>query len=117
MDLTFTHSDWDLLSHVVVSIYKDSKLQIERDVLGIGPFKNGLMSVKLIKATEVLSRIYCVLLALSSSYLVKHICTKKQKRSANDIDIPLLSTSFLSRYLSVIEDTLLFHLWLKTDNY
>ena len=48
---------------------------------------------------------------------MKHLCTKKRKNSANEVYIPLLSINFITGYLSVIEDTFLFHLWLKKDNY
>ena len=92
--MKFTQSALDLISQVVVDIYKYSRRQSERDIPDLGIFKDGLMSVIELNEKERLSRIYYVFLALSNSYIVKHLGTKKRKRSANDVDIPLLSISF-----------------------
>jgi hypothetical protein len=52
MELTFTQSGLDQISHFVVGIYNDSRRQSERDIPDLGPFKHGLMSVKTLKAKE-----------------------------------------------------------------
>ena len=75
------------------------------------------MSVKTLKAKERFSRLYCIYLALSNSYLVKELCTKKRKKAANEVATSMLSNSFLRGYYCVIEATLLFHLWLKKEQY
>ena len=38
VDLTFTQSTLDQMSHFVVGIYNDSKHQSERDIPHLGPF-------------------------------------------------------------------------------
>ena len=38
MELTFTPSAMDLLSHVVVGIHQDSRRQSEREMPDLGPF-------------------------------------------------------------------------------
>ena len=53
---------------------------------------------------------------MSNSDLVKCICKKKREKAGNEVNTPLLSKYFLRGHLSVVEDTLLFHLWLKNDN-
>ena len=37
----------------------------------LGPFRNGLMSVKALKAKERFARIYCVFLVLHNSYVIE----------------------------------------------
>ena len=64
MDLLFTKSVIDLVSSVVIGIYNDSRRQNERDLLDLGSFRNGLMSVKALKAKERFARIYCIYFAL-----------------------------------------------------
>ena len=80
MELTFTPGSMDLISHVVVGIYKDSRRQSERDLPDLGPLRHGLMSVKSLKAKERFSRVYCLFLALSNSYLINELCKKKRKK-------------------------------------
>ena len=117
MELTFTPGSMDLISNVVVGIYEDSRRQSERDLPDLGPFRHGLMSVKSLKAKERFSRVYCLFLALSNSYLITELCTKKRKKSHDSSETFLLTQTFLRGYMGVIEQTLLFHLWLKKDNY
>ena len=40
---------------------------------------------------------------------------KERKKDNTKVDPPLLDTDILRNYPSIIEDTLLFHLWLKKD--
>ena len=84
--MTFTQSTLDLISHIVVGIYKDSRCQSERGIPDLSPFKNDLIFVKLLKAKERFPRIYCVFLDLSNLYVVKHLCTKKQEMLVNEVD-------------------------------
>ena len=56
-------------------------------------------------------------MALSNSHLIDLLCTKKRKKRSGEINTPNLSTDYLSGYFGVIVETLLFHLWLKKDNY
>ena len=69
------------------------------------------------KAKERFSRIFFIYLALSNSYLIELLCTKKRKKDDKHTTAPLLTTDFLRGYLSMIEDTLTFYLWLKKDTY
>ena len=117
MEMIFTQSALDLISHVIVGIYEDSRRQSERDLPDIGPFRNGLMSVKSLKAKERFARVYCLFLALSNSHLIETLCTKKRKKRIDEVVTPNLTTDFLRGYFGVIEETLLFHLWLKKDRY
>ena len=82
MDMLFTKSAIDLVSSVVVGIYNDSRRQSERDLPDLGPFRNGLMSVKALKAKERFVRIYCIYLALHNSYLIDDLCMKRIKQIA-----------------------------------
>ena len=80
MEMMFTTSAMDLISGVTVDIYEDSHRQIERDLPDLESFRYGLMSIKQLKAKETFSRIYCVFLSLSNSYLIKALCTKTRER-------------------------------------
>ena len=80
MDNIFTVSSLDLISHVAVVTYEDSRRQSERDLPDLGPFRNELMSGKSLKAKEIYSRIYCVFLALSNLFLIEALFTIKGRK-------------------------------------
>ena len=94
MKLTFTLGSMDIISHVVVGIYEDSRRQSERDVPDLGPFRHGLMSAKSLKANERFSRVYCLFLAMSNSYLINELCKKKSKKSHDCNETYLLTHTF-----------------------
>ena len=52
MDMLFTKTSMDMFSSVIVGIYNDARRQSERDLPDIGPFRNGLVSIKALKAKE-----------------------------------------------------------------
>ena len=85
MELISMQSALDLISYIVGGTYKYIRRQSEHNITDLGLFKNGLMSVKSLKTRERLSRIYFVFLALSNSYIVKYLCTKKRKSSATTV--------------------------------
>ena len=58
MHFLFTKSAIDTISQVVVGIYADSNRQSERDLPDMGPFRNGLIDVKVLKAKERFFRIF-----------------------------------------------------------
>ena len=70
MELTYKACAMDLISHVVVGIPQNSRRQSERDIIDLGPFQHGLVSIKSLKAKERFSRVYCLFLTLSNSYLI-----------------------------------------------
>ena len=117
IDLIFTPMCIEMISQVIVGIYRDSKRQSERDLPNIGPFKNGLNSIKSLKAKERFARIYCLFLALSNSFLIKNLCTKKRKRLDDEHDAPLIKRPYLIKLNKVIHDTLIFYLWLKQEKF
>ena len=94
MEMIFTLSALDSISLFIVGIYEDSKRQSERDLPDIGPFRNGLMSVKSLKAKERFARVYCLFLALSNSHLIELLCTKKRKKRSEEMVTPNLCTDF-----------------------
>ena len=83
----------------------------------LGPCQHVLMSVKQLKAKEIFSRIYCVFLFLSNSYLIKALYAKKRKERETELSTPFFITDTLRGYIGVIEETLPFHLWLTKDLY
>ena len=119
LDVLFTNASLDIISYTVVGIYHNSHRQSERNLPGLGPFRQGLMSVKSLKAKERFARVYCIYLALQNSYCIESLCKKKfKKRDCHgDENPPLITRAFLRAYCSVIEDTILFHEWLKQDEF
>ena len=71
MDLIFTQNSIGIISNTVVGIVSTSSRQSERNVPNLGPFKQGLMAVKTLKAKERFSRVYCIYLALCNSFTVE----------------------------------------------
>ena len=119
MDNIFTATAMDVISRTLVGIISEGRRQSERDMPNLGPFKLGLMSVKSLKAKERFARVFCVYLALSNSYCIKELSTKKRKRRENESvsEVPRLTTDFLRGFKNVIEETITFHQWLKQDSY
>jgi hypothetical protein len=118
IEITFTQSAIDLISQTVVGIVLNHRRQSERDLPNLSTFKQGLISVKSLKAKERFARVYCFYLALSNSYVIDALCSKRRKKLPSDNghrDTPLFTRDFLRSYYNVIEDTLLFHEWLKQD--
>ena len=116
MELIFTDASMYLISQTVVGIYENSRRQSERDLPDMGPFKKGLFSVKSLKAKERFARLYCLFLALSNSYLIDNLI-KKKKKQTGDEPREDITVQFLREYKQVVEDTLLFYLWMKKDNF
>ena len=119
LDNIFTASAMDVISRTLVGIISEGKRQSERDMPNLGPFKLGLMSVKSLKAKERFARVFCVYLALSNSYCIKELCTKKRKQRENEAvrSVPKLTLDYLRGFKNVIEETITFHQWLKQDSY
>ena len=92
----------NLIYHVVVGIYQDSRRKSERSLLGLGPFYHRLMSVKSPKIKEIFSRVYYLFLALSNLYLVDELCKKKRKKILNKYHAPLLTRGVITGYFGVI---------------
>ena len=116
-NLIFTNIPQDLFSLTTSGIVQNSKRQSERDIPNLSAFKNGLMSVSSLKATERYGRVFCIYLAMSNSYLIDELCTKKRKKSQMNSNIPQISRNFLRGYYNVIEDTLIFYAWLKQERF
>ena len=119
LDVFFTNSVLDIISYTVVGIFHNSHRQSERNLPGLGPFRQGLMSVKSLKAKERFARVYCIYLALNNSYCIQELCKKRFKKrdSHGDNSPPFITRDFLRSYCGVIEDTILFHEWLKQDQF
>ena len=117
LEMIFTESSLDSISHVVAGIYQDCRRQSERNLPSLGPFRNGIMSVKSLKATERFARIYSIVLALSNSFLIERLCSKKRKRGHDSDKAANISIKMLVKLVKVMEDTLIFHLWLKKDKF
>ena len=81
IELMFTQTSMDMISHVVAGIYKDSRHQSERGLPDMSPFRNGLNAVAKLKAKEQYARIYVIFLAVSNSYLIKNLCSRKRKKT------------------------------------
>lgn len=76
MELTFTPSPMDLISQVDFGIYQDSRRQSEYDLPALDSFHHELMSIKLLKTKERLSRVHSLFLALTHSYLINELRKK-----------------------------------------
>ena len=119
LDNCFTASALDTISRTLVGIISEGRRQSERDMPNLGPFRLGLMSVKSLKAKERFARVFCVYLALSNSYCVKLLTSKKRKQREHESasEVPMLTLDYLRGFKNVIEETLTFHQWLKQDSY
>ena len=99
MDMIFTQGSLDLISSIVAGICDGARRQSERDMPDIGAFRNGLVSVKALKAKERFNRIYCIYLAFLNSYLIDELCKKKRKRSGHQQKDSNLSRELLYNFL------------------
>ena len=80
LDLMFTQSTLDVISTTIAGIYQDSKRQSERSIPSITAFRNGLNTTAKLKAKERHAKIFMLVVALSNSYLINHLCSKKRKK-------------------------------------
>ena len=78
IELMFTQTSMDMISHIVAGIYKDSRRQSERGLPDMSPFRNGLNAVAKLKAKERYARIYIIFLAVSKSYLIKILTSRRR---------------------------------------
>ena len=117
IDLMFTQTSMDQISHVVAGIYKDSGRQSDRSLPDISPFRNGLNSIARLKAKERFARIFILLLAMCNSYLIKNLCTRKREKINDDNDTPMITRIFLMKLFIVVKETLTFHQWLKNEKF
>ena len=115
--LTFTDSSISDISHTTAVICKESLRQSERYIPYLGHFRKGLMSVKSFKAKDRFGSIFCVYLSLMNSYIICDLFKRKKSKFDDLPNTPLLSIDFLRGYFGIIEHTVMFHLWLKKDNY
>ena len=116
MELIFTESSMYLISNTAIKIYEISRRQSERDLPDMGPFRKGLFSVKSLKAKERFARLYCIFLALCNSYLIRELLKKKRKRTENERS-QNITLQNLRDFKTVVEDTLLFYLWMKKETF
>ena len=56
-------------------------------------------------------------MVLSNYFLIEDLCKKQRKKIDNDPNTPILTADLMRGYFAVIEETLLFHSWLKQDNF
>ena len=80
IELMFTQTSMDMISHIVAGIYKDSRRQSERGLPDMSPFRNGLNAVAKLKAKERYTRVYITFLAMPNSYLIKNLSSRKRKK-------------------------------------
>ena len=103
MHFLFTKLTIDTISQVVAGIYTDSNRQSERDLPDMGPFRNGLIDVKVLKAKERFSRIFCLFLALGNYFLINKLINSRGKSKRDDLNIDAqkkLNVPFLKSTLS-----------------
>ena len=97
----------DQISHVEVDISIDSRRQSDRSLPDISPFTNALNSITKLKAKERFARIYIIFLAMSNSYLIKNLCTRKRKNCMIMI-VPMITRILLLKLFLVLKENLLF---------
>ena len=95
----------DMISHVVAGVYKDSRHQSERGLPDMSPFRNGLNAVAKLKAKERYARIYLIFLAMSNSYLIKNLTSRKRKKLYDDETTPMITKLFLIKLYIVLKET------------
>ena len=119
LDMFFTRSSMAIISEAVAIIVKKSKRQSQRDLPDLNPFRMGLRSVKALKAKERFARCYATWLALMNPHVIRKLCAKNKKKIKKDgtNGVIKITRQFLRAYTAVIEDTLLFHRWLKKERY
>ena len=117
LDLFFTTSSIAIISKAVSTIVQNSHRQSERDLPNLSPFRNGLKSVKALKAKERFARCYAIWLALMNPSVISLLCKKNRKKKDKNEPSSKITRDFLRSYTSVIEDTLCFHRWLKKDHF
>ena len=111
-DLSFTDAANEHISTNFTRVYPFLKCQSERNVPSIRPFRDGISSVKSLKAKERYARVFAVYLSMMNPYLVKKL--EQYKKAGQDNANVKNSTHSIKQYVTVLEDTLMIHEWLKS---
>ena len=117
VECLFTQSCIDIISKTVSGIVSYSQRQSERNLPNITTFKQGLLSVKSLKAKERFARVYMLFLALSNSHCINQLCKKRKRCDQDNTTATLLTRDFMRGFYNVIQDVILFHEWLKISEY
>ena len=111
-DLSFTDAANEHVSVNFSRIYPFLKCQSERNIPMLRPFRDGISSVKSLKATERHARVFAVYLSVMNPFLVKTL--QKYKKAGQDDPTMKNTIHSIKRYVTVLEDTLMIHEWLKS---
>ena len=114
-DLSFTKSGNNCIEKTFESIYPLAKWHSERDLPSLVTFRNGINSVKGLKADERFQRIFALCLAFMSSYLMRVLMKDQRKGGEN----PTIKNSlhFLFSYKETTKDCLLFICGVSKENF
>ena len=97
----------------------NSSRQSSRGFPVLFPFKNGLNSIASLKADEKFARLFVTYIVLLNSHLIRRLRGKESKqsrpRTSKKMGSKLLSREIIFSFVSVMEDVLIFHQWLKMD--
>ncbi len=111
----FTAKPFDkVISVTATAIAKNSIRQSERDLPLLSPFRNGLGSIKSLKAAERFARVFCLYLTFANTYCIKELTTYPMMKENNRT---LFTFDYLRGLFAAIEQLLIFHQWLKEDKY
>ena len=118
-ELSFSDKANECISEMFKRLYPFAKCQSERNLPNLRPFRNGLSSVKSLKATERFDRIFAMYLSLMNPFLIRTLRKFKRMGTDNACDHNAQSkntTQSIKQFVSVLEDTLILHEWLKLES-
>jgi hypothetical protein len=118
LEMKFTRKSIAFISMTIAGIVRNGKRQSVRNLPDLGPFENGIIGVTSLNAKQKFARIYALYLAFMNPYVIEQLSKAKVKKLPSQQTATQYHTKHSLRYFAtVIEDTVLFHQWMKQDNY
>ena len=112
-EIIFTETERQIISNTATNIFTNNYRQSERQFPILNHFRNGISAYKNLKAVERFARCVAIYIALNNSYCISALISwRKQKNKKEPFTV-----HFLKNFTFTIEQTIIFHQWLKEGIY
>jgi hypothetical protein len=112
--LNFTDAAMKVLDKAICAIYPWANSQSYRMMPNLHPFRTGMTSVSSLKATERYAKVFAIYLCLLNPSCIDGLLQCQQRGQRSGVKNSL---NYLRGYLTAIEETVLFHDWLKREKF
>lgn len=112
--LNFTDAAMKVLDKAICAIYPWANSQSYRMMPNLHPFRTGMTSVSALKATERYAKVFAIYLCLLNPSCIDGLMQCQQRGQRSGVKNSL---NYLRGYFAAIDETVIFHDWLKRDEF